>query len=385
MVTGHFSAQILQCPWQGMGCSALDHGGRALLRDGAGQRAWRHVPASTTHICLIWHCSPASCWHRIRKGRWGRWGRGRKGRGDYAQLFQKGERGREVRRNEAERGPGGQAGAGSPQLWWWALPLIALCSRWTSWVRVRRHRRCGFSRNSGTGPGLGKVSGMLYHSPLWPNYYLTNGEPSQTSKLAAMLSVFLPTRWNLLSPISSILFCFFFPSSQRLTFSKLLRSSQWSREKAGKNKPSHLTEALGSVSNIPEVTWLSQWKNNLGKCWRFHLSTICPAKIGSGPESRPCAWRPSWWVVSGLTRGELYDYVTQCEIFHKRKFFVLHVLDTLRQEPHWFSRSSPSGLSLSGSLTNVQYLKGIHSGNFHGFEKSYTSITSVSEEVLSYC
>lgn len=36
--------------------------------------------------------------------------------------------GEEAGRNEAERGPG-QAGAGSPQLWWWPLAVITLSGR----------------------------------------------------------------------------------------------------------------------------------------------------------------------------------------------------------------------------------------------------------------
>lgn len=90
MTSEHFSAQALQCPRQGVP-SPRPPRERIVLGDRAGRRAWSHVPANTTHICLIWHCSRTSCWHRIRKGRWGRRGRGRKGRGDYAQLFQKGE------------------------------------------------------------------------------------------------------------------------------------------------------------------------------------------------------------------------------------------------------------------------------------------------------
>lgn len=63
-----------------------------------------------------------------QKGQVGVLGMGEvRGEGIMHSCSRKGKR-EEAGRNEAARGPG-QAGAGSPQLWWWALLLITLCSR----------------------------------------------------------------------------------------------------------------------------------------------------------------------------------------------------------------------------------------------------------------
>lgn len=266
---------------------------RALLGEGSGPGALWHVPANP-HICLIWLYSLTSCWHWIRRGRWECWGRG-KGERITHSCSRKGQR-EEAGRNEAERGP--EAGRGRKPT---AVVVGIGISHPLQQVKALSQQRgmwCGLCRHPGPGPGLGEVSGALSHCPLWPIHCPTSSEPVQTSKPATIL---LPSFSYKIKPFVFYLrqfFFFVFPSSRRLTFSKLLRSSQPSREKAGKNQPAHFTEAPGSVSNIPEVTWLSQWKNNLGKCWLFHLITICSAKICSGPQLLPRAKRLSCCMVN---------------------------------------------------------------------------------------
>ena len=107
----------------------------------------------------------------------------RRGRSDYVQLFQKGGKGRRPGGMRL-RGAWGQAGAGRPQLWWWALELVTLRSRWRDWVSSLGW---GLQRHPGPGPGLGKVLGVLSRCPLWPIHCPTNRELVQTSRSATTL------------------------------------------------------------------------------------------------------------------------------------------------------------------------------------------------------
>lgn len=112
---------------------------------------------------------------------------------------------------------------------------------------------------------LGPVGQSFRGLPL-PDHHPPHREPLKNSQLATVL---LPSfSYKIKHLISNIehWFCFCFSLAKLTKISKLLGFSQLSRENVGKNIPAHLTDTLGGINNIPKVTWLSQWKNNLSQC-----------------------------------------------------------------------------------------------------------------------